>query len=95
MRPHVGCIAQESAAFGPSSGRPAAQFQGRLDHGGAGWPDPHLGAQLCLGGITQAMQIAHPRNQIMSDFDDILPPAAAADEDRKKFRVREGTRPTG
>jgi hypothetical protein len=54
-----------------------------------------LGAQLCLGGITQAMQIAHPRNQIMSDFDDILPPAAAADEDRKKFRVREGTGPTG
>ena len=93
MRPDVGCVAQESAAFGPGSGRPPAKLEGRLDHGGPGRPDPRLGAQLGLGGIAQPTQIAQTSHQILSDFDDILPPATAAKEDCKKLCVGEGTRP--
>jgi hypothetical protein len=64
-----------------------------LYHGGPGWPDPRLGAQFSLRGIAQAAQIAKPSHQILSDFDDILPLAAAAKEDREKLCVGERTRP--
>jgi hypothetical protein len=64
-----------------------------LDHGGPGWADPRLGAQFGLRGIYQAAQIAQPSHQILSDFDDILPLAAASEKDCKKLCVGECTRP--
>ena len=95
MRPDVSGVAQESAAFGPSSGRPPAQFESCLDHRGTGGSDPRLGAQLGLGGFAQAAQVAQTGNQILSDFDDIFSVAAAPEEDRKKLCVGERTRPAG
>ena len=60
-----------------------------MDHGGSGRADPRLGAQCGLRGIAQAAQIAEPSQQILSDFDDILPLAAASEKDRKKLCVGE------
>jgi hypothetical protein len=84
---------QESAALGSGSGRSPSQLKGCLDHGGPGWADPRLGAQFGLRGIYQAAQIAQPSHQILSDFDDILPLAAASEKDCKKLCVGECTRP--
>jgi hypothetical protein len=92
MRPDIGCVAQESATLGSGSGRSPAQLKGRLDDCGPGRADPRLRAQFGFGGIAQAAQIAQPSHQILSDFDDILPLPAAAEEDSKKLCVREGTR---
>jgi hypothetical protein len=92
MRPDIGCVAQKSAAFGSGSGRSPSQLKGCLDHGGSGRSDPRLGAQFGLSGIAQAAQIAQPSHQIMSDFDDILPVASAAEEDCEKLCVGERTR---
>jgi hypothetical protein len=83
MRPDIGCVAQESAAFGSGSGRSPAQLKGRLDDCGPGWADPRLHAQFGIGGVAQASQIAQSIHQILSDFDDILSPPAAAEEDCK------------
>lgn len=89
MRPYIGSVAQEPAAFGPGSGRSSSQLKGCLDHGGPGRSDSGLLAQFCLRGLTQAVQIAQPSHQIPSDFDNIAPAAATANKDSEKLCVGE------
>jgi len=90
VRPDIGRVAEKSATFGSSSGRPSTKLKRGLDDCGTGWTNPCLGAQFGFGGIAKTTEISQPLYQIMRDLQDILAFAAAAQEDGDKLHVREG-----
>jgi hypothetical protein len=78
--PDIGSIAEKPAALGPRSGHPAAKLNGGLNGRCTRVADPWQRTQFGFRTLCQTSQIARVGQQIMSDFNDILPLTAGAKE---------------
>jgi hypothetical protein len=81
MCPNIGRIAQVSAALRPRSGHPPAELDRSLNEGGTRGPYTWQGAKLGLGAFRKAAQIARVCQQIMRNFDDVLPLTTGSQQD--------------